>query len=155
VQTSLNQKIEQGKLLKSGKENTSMQWITRTFDELRQTINNYEKALKSQIHAIEEKNNMVAENYLKLLNKKQGTLSNHNRDFGQILSTNNYTQLLETKTRLTDYIEQLSKELKELEVPVKTEYRIEGVGQLQTNINDILTRVRVIEQRSGNCFDHT
>ncbi len=132
-----------------------MQWITRTFDELRQTINNYEKALKSQIHAIEEKNNMVAENYLKLLNKKQGTLSNHNRDFGQILSTNNYTQLLETKTRLTDYIEQLSKELKELEVPVKTEYRIEGVGQLQTNINDILTRVRVIEQRSGNCFDHT
>jgi hypothetical protein len=132
-----------------------MQWITRTFDELRQTINNYEKALKSQVHAIEEKNTMLAENYLKLLNNKQQTLSNHNRDFGKILSTNNYTQLLEAQTRLTDYIEQLTKDLKELEVPVQTECRIEGGDQLQTNINDILTRVRVIEQKPGNYFDHT
>ncbi|CAF4184975.1 unnamed protein product [Adineta steineri] len=108
-------------------------------------IDNYEKTLKNQICVIEEKNKTTTENYLKQLNIKQKTLSDHNGQFENILSTNDHTQLLDNKKSLTNYLEQLMKELKELKSPIKTEYRIEGVDQLQTNIDNILKQARIVE----------
>lgn len=154
AQTSLSQTTAQGMLLKNGNESTNMQLITRTFDALRKMINSYEEALKNQVHAIEEKNKLLAENYLALLNSKQETLSNQNRGFENILSTKDHTQLLEAKRRLTDYLEQLTKELQELKPPIKTDYCIEGIDKLQASINDILKQARVVEQKPGNCFVH-
>jgi hypothetical protein len=154
AQRLLHQATEQGMLLISANENTSMQSITRTFDALRDIINDYEKALKSQIREIEEKNNKLTENYLTILKEKQRTLSNCIKNFEKILSTNDPTQLLEAKTRLTDEAEQLTKELKELKAPIKTEYRLEEFDQLQASVDNILKKARVDEQKPGNSFNY-
>jgi len=132
-----------------------MQSITQTFNVLRKMIDSCEEALKNQVRAVEQKNKTSTDNYLVLLNNKQKTLSTHNGDFENILSTNDHTQLLEAKRRLTDYLEQLTKELKELKPPIKTEYRIEGVGQLQTSVETILKQVRIVKQKPGNSFDQS
>jgi hypothetical protein len=118
-------------------------------------IDSCEEALKNQVRAVEQKNKTSTDNYLVLLNNKQKTLSTHNGDFENILSTNDHTQLLEAKRRLTDCLEQLTKELKELKPPTKTEYRIEGVNQLQTSVETILKPVRIVKQKPGNSFDQS
>ncbi|CAF0725475.1 unnamed protein product [Adineta steineri] len=141
AQTSLNQAITQ-----------SMQPITQTFDALRKMIDNVEKALKNQIHTIEEKNQTSTESYLKQLTIKQKALSDHNGKFENILSTNDHTHLLEAKQSLTNYLEQLMKELKELKSPIKIQYCIEDVDQLQTSIDNILKQARIVESVLGNCF---
>ncbi|CAF1030207.1 unnamed protein product [Adineta steineri] len=145
AQTSLSQAITKDMLLTDMNDNKNIQSITKTFGALRKMIDNYEKTLKNQICAVEEKNKTISESYLKQLNIKQKTLSDHNGQFENILSTNDHTQLLENKKSLTNYLEQLMKELKELKSPIKTEYRIEGIDQLQTNIDNILKQARIVE----------
>ncbi|CAF5042212.1 unnamed protein product, partial [Rotaria sp. Silwood1] len=54
---------------------------------------------------------------------------------------------MEANKKLTNYLEQLTTELKELKAPIKTEYRIEGIDQLETKIKDILQQARVIGQK--------
>jgi len=139
----------------SGNGNTNMQSITQTFTALRKMIDNYEAVLKNQIQAIEEKNTALIVGHLGILNNKQQTLSKHNGDFEKILSTNDHTPLLEAKRRWTDYLDQLTKELKELKPPIKTEYRIDGIDQLQANVETILKQVRIVEQKPGNSFDQS
>ncbi|CAF4042375.1 unnamed protein product [Adineta steineri] len=124
--TSLSQAITKDMHLTDMNDNKNIQSITKTFDAL-------------------QKNKTTTENYLKQLNIKQKTLSDHNGQFENILSTNDHTQLLDNKKSLTNYLEQLMKELKELKSPIKTEYRIEGVDQLQTNIDNILKQARIVE----------
>ncbi len=147
--------LSQAMLFNSGNGNTNMQSITQNFTALRKMIDNYEAVLKNQIQAIEEKNTALTVDHLGLLNNKQKTLSTHNGDFENILSTNDHTQLLEAKRRLTNYLEQVKKELKELKPPIKTEYRIEGVDQLQTSVETILKQVRIVKQKPGNSFDQS
>ncbi|CAF1164084.1 unnamed protein product [Adineta steineri] len=128
AQTSLNQAITQGMPSIDINDNPNMKLITQTCDTLRKMIGNYEKALKNQELTI-----------------KQKTLSDHNGKFENILSTNDHTQLLETKKSLINYLEQLMKELKDLKQPIKTEYRIRGVDQLLTSTDNILKAARIVE----------
>ncbi|CAF1139485.1 unnamed protein product [Adineta steineri] len=153
AKTSLNQAVTQGMPLTDMNENANIQSITETFAALRKMIDNYEEALKNQIRAIEEKNKTSTESYWNQLNIKQKTFSDHNEKFENILSTNDHTQLLEDKKSLTNYLEQLTKELKELKLPIKTQYRVEGVDQLQTSIDNILKQACIIELTPGNCVD--
>ncbi len=142
-------------ILQSGNGNTNMQSITQTFNVLRKMIDSFEEALKNQVRAVEQKNKTSTDNYLVLLINKKKILSTHNGDFENILSTNDHTQLLKAKRRLTDNLEQLTKELKELKPPIKTEYRIEGVDQLQTSVETILKQLRIVKQKPGNSFDQS
>ncbi|CAF1361319.1 unnamed protein product [Rotaria magnacalcarata] len=150
AQKFLSQTKEQGNLLTSGNENPNTQSITQIFSALRKTIDDYEKKLKAQICTIEEKNTVLVDSYLASLVSKQVALSKHNEDFDKILLTKDHMQLLESKKKLTNYLEQLTKELKELKPPIKTEYRIDGVDQLEANINGTLQRAHIIEKRPGN-----
>ncbi|CAF5189561.1 unnamed protein product, partial [Rotaria sp. Silwood1] len=78
----------------------------------------------------------LVESYITSLEIKQGTLSKYNDGFEKIVSIKNHTQLMEANKKLTNYLEQLTTELKELKTPIKTEYRIEGIDQLETKIKD-------------------
>ncbi|CAF0861618.1 unnamed protein product [Adineta steineri] len=145
AQTSLSQAIAQNMPLTDMNENTNIQSITQTFDALHLMMDNFEKALKNQICIIEEKNKTLTESYLQQLILKQTIFSDHNRKFENILSTNDQMQLLEDKNSLTNYLQQLMTELRELKLSIKTGYRIEGVDQLQTSINNILKQARIVE----------
>lgn len=93
---------------------------------------------------------MLTDNYLTLLNNKQRTLSNYSKTLEQLTSAYDSTQLLKVKTKFADFIVELTKEMEELELPMRTEYQIVGIDRLQENINVILKKVRIVEHRSGN-----
>ncbi|CAF3025540.1 unnamed protein product [Rotaria sp. Silwood2] len=154
AQQSLSRIREQGMLLKNRNNNTGTQSITRVFAALRRMIDDYEKKLKNEISSIEETNTALVESYITSLNNKQTTLSKYNEGFEKILSTKDHTHLLEADKKLTDYLEQLTKKLEELKPPVKIDYQIEGVDQLETKMKDILQQARVIEQKSGQHFNN-
>ncbi|CAF4985961.1 unnamed protein product [Rotaria sp. Silwood1] len=97
----------------------------------------------------------LVESYITSLEIKQGTLSKYNDGFEKIFSIKNHTQLMEANKQLTNYLEQLTTELKELKAPIKTEYRIEGIDHLETKIKDILQQARVIGQKPGQCFNYS
>ncbi|CAF4074720.1 unnamed protein product, partial [Adineta steineri] len=62
-----------------------------------------------------------------------------------LLTDINDNKNIQSITKTFDDLQQLMKELKELKSPIKTEYRIEGVDQLQTNIDNILKQARIVE----------
>ena len=101
-------------------------------------INDCEQTLKKQVRAIEEKNKASADNYFAIQKRKQTELSGCNTQFETILSSNDHTLLLEAKNNLTTYLDQLTNELKALKPPVRTEYQLEGIDQLQTSVENLL-----------------
>ena len=143
--TALSSLPRLGAITTSENGSDKIQSITQTFAALRKMINDYEDALKIQIQAIEEKNKMSTDNYRAILNRKEKELSACSSQFERILSDNDHALLLESKGSLTTYLDQLANELKALKPPVKTEYQIKGLDQLQTSFENILKEARVGE----------
>lgn len=126
-------------------ENEKIQRITDIFTVLRQKINECEKTLKEQVRAREKRNKTLADNYCIFLNTRNTELLKHRTDFEEMVSSNDYIQLLGAKTRLTDYLNQLTKEMKVLKPPMKIECQLKDVDRLHSGVGNILKNVVVGE----------
>jgi hypothetical protein len=126
--------------------------ITKNFASLRAVIDERERTLRQEIQTITKKNNKLLEDYQHYLKSKQQMLHNQSKDFAPILATNDYTNLLQAKKTLTDYLEKITEELPELKQSIKIEYRVDGIDQLQSSVNDILKPIRIIEEKGGMLF---
>ena len=113
-------------------------------------IDEWEKKLEIQILEIDDKNTALVNRYLEGLDNKQATLSGHITDFEQILSAKDDLKLLEAKDRLANYLKKLTRELRELEPPIKTDYWVDGVDKLQADVTNVLPKLRVVKLNSGN-----
>ncbi len=131
-------------------EEVNIKMVTDAFESLRTIINKHESVLIQQIRAIKTRNENLIGGYQNQLMGKQKTLDEQRTDFKGILSTNDHTNLLQANKRLTDSLKKIAEELNELISPIKIEYRIEGVNQLQPAVDASLKQARVVE--IGNLF---
>ena len=113
-------------------------------------LDEWEKILEIQILEIDDENTALVNLYLEGLDNNQATLSGHITDFEQILSTKDDLKVLEAKDGLANHLEKITRELRELEPPIKTDYRIDGVNQLQADVTKVLQKLRVVKLSSGN-----
>lgn len=149
MQTCLIKAVEQGNCLRNKTKYDNIETVTTLFHNLRKTIDNYEEKLKLKIRQIDEKNNLLIDNYLLPLHNKQITLANNKRSFENLISKHEYTHVLKIKEHIADYITDLMEEMEELLLPKRTEYRIIGMNSIQRNLEDTLKQVRIVEQTSG------
>ena len=133
-------------------ERMNMETVSNVFTIVHVVINEQEKALKQQIAEIETKNRTLIEDYQTQLKRKEQYLNEKKKYFGSIVSANDHTKLLQTKEQLTTSLTDMTKELDELKPPVKTEYDIKGIEQLQASIDDMLKQVHIVIQTPGNSF---
>ena len=126
-------------------ESTNIQQITATFTILRQKLNDYEETLKKQVHAIEARNKKIADNYLTFLNNKQTELLALQSSFDQIITVEDYTQLLESHATLTDHLNRLTSELKTLKAPINIKYQLKDIEKLSSSLDNILKEAQAGE----------
>ena len=154
TQTSLEKSMKYEIQQVTGTGNVTIDTITRTFESIRSIITNHENKLKQQIREIESRNKKLIEDFNTELRGKQKELSKRSIDFEHSVSTNDHTKLLQGHKALTEYLDKIIQELSELQPPILTGYRIEGIDQLQGVVEDIIKRTSITEWKQGNlnCF---
>ncbi len=131
-------------------ENSTIEKITTVFESLRSIITNHENELKQKVRSIEKRNQDLVENFQKQLRNKQEELSKRNKDFERCLSLKDHTKLLQNHVKLNEYSKTTTQELMELKYPIKTQYCIEEIDQLQAAITNIVQGICIIEWQQGN-----
>jgi hypothetical protein len=133
-------------------ERMNIETITTVFSILRIVIDEQEKALKQQIVEIETENMTLVQEYQTQLKRKEQHLNEKMRYFESLVSANDCIKLLQTQKQITTYSTEITKELDELKPPIKIEYEVTGIDQLQTSIDDMVKQVHIVAQMPGNFF---
>lgn len=113
-------------------------------------VDERERALIGQIHTIETKNKKLMEDYQEQMKNKQEALDNGNTDFQTIILAIDFTKKLKAKKELADDLDNFIKELSKVQSHIQTQYRIDGIDQLTTSIDDILKQANIVEKLQGN-----
>lgn len=99
---------------------------------LRQTIDEHEQKVLDEIIKIETDQKQQIEEYQVRLQSEQHSLDIQKSNFTIILSVKEHTKLLQAKQGFIDYSNRTNDTLKDLQPPILTGYRIEGLYQLET-----------------------
>lgn len=121
--------------------------ITESFASLRTLIDEREKTLQQELRTITRENKKLIEDYHHYLKSKQHMLHKQTSEFAHILTNNDQNKLLQAKNTLTEYLERITEELPQLKESIKTQYRIEGIDQFKTSLNDILKPIHIIQEK--------
>jgi hypothetical protein len=148
ARSSLEQRVKQALPLVDVVVNVEKAKIIEAFKSLRKMIDDHKSALQQQILEIENKNSTLITVYQTQVESQQKKLQDQSVEFERILLTKDPTKLLQAKQKLTEGVNKIAEELHRLEPPIRTEYHVEGLDQLQ-RIGEILKPVCIVEQKEG------
>ncbi|CAF4855062.1 unnamed protein product [Rotaria sp. Silwood1] len=134
IQSSLEYRIKQAEILINAVDNNSksnQKKITNIMTLLRETIDEHEEAMRQQILTIEKEQKKQLEDYKTPLKHELQNLNIQKVTFEMLFSSKNYIKLLQTKQEFDDYVNKTNGTLKSLQMPSRTEYYLEELGQLQ------------------------
>jgi hypothetical protein len=135
-------------------ERVNTETVNKVFASLRAMLDERERALKQQILDIERENKNQLDNYQTKLRSNKLVFDLENRAFESIVSAKDDIKLLQVKEQLTGCLQQITQELNKLKPPIKTEYEIKGIDQLQTFVGNILKQNVIIIQTPGNVLQN-
>jgi sugar lactone lactonase YvrE len=138
TKSALDQVVKHAMELINANENSAIEKITKIFESIRSIVTKHENELKQKIRAIEKRNRDQVEKLQKQLKTQQEKLNKSNQDFQDFLSNKDYTKLLLDHQQSLKDLKTTTERLNEVKYPIKTEYRIEQIDQLQSTIADIL-----------------
>ena len=105
--------------------------MTEAMASLRRTIDKHEQAVLDEILKIEADQKKQIQEYQLRLKNEQHSLDTQKSNFKIILSVKDHTKLLQAKQGFVDYSCATNGTFEGLQLPTLTNYRIEGLYQLQ------------------------
>ncbi|CAF1619038.1 unnamed protein product [Adineta ricciae] len=144
----LNDQLNQANKLKIDIERVSQLHklkIIETMAALREIIEQHEKSMLEHILAVEVSQTKEVEDYSTRLQEEVENLKKEIAKFTLIIKTKNQTKLFQSKQDFDEYTKLILLRRKELKSPTGALHHIEGLEQLQTLIEKILTTVRYVE----------
>ncbi|CAF4556282.1 unnamed protein product, partial [Rotaria sp. Silwood2] len=89
----------------------------------------------------------LIEDYQDELICKKQKLNEHEKEFEDILSTNDEAMLLKMEKALTDSINKIAEDLKKLKLPITVEHNVNGIDELQKAVGDVLKHVSIMQSQ--------
>ena len=134
IQSGIDERVNRAKALIIEVDNTkklSKTKVTAAMTSLRRVIDEHEQTVLDQILQIEKDQKKQIEEYQTRLQNEQHSLDTQKSNFKIILSVKGHTKLLQAKPGFVDYSCMTNGTLEDLRPPILTNYRIEGLYQLQ------------------------
>ena len=112
---------------------------------LRKIIDGYEKQILQRISTIQNEQKKQLEDYKSPLRIQLEDVNVKKATFELLITSKNYTKLLQTKQAFDNYVNKMKTALGSLPLPTRAEYILEDLNQVETFKKNIIQCSRYIE----------
>jgi hypothetical protein len=148
----LNQRLEDTKRSGNLTENTKKKALRESLAALHSKMERCVKALEMEIDAIERINHTAIVAYRSQLEDVKKRLEDRENEVTTTLASKNHIKIMQDQTGLAAQLDDVARSLAVVRAPIKMEYQVEGICQLQTTIIKRLGSAHLSRSDSKDCI---